>query len=384
MAEEGGVESRTGKVEEVMEGVASIALLPCGSISGHFIQLPHSICYGLHGTELECERECSRGEDYRLIKLTITDFNRKKEQALVVECRGHDAARFHNIDHAHGWEKDVVGMVEQRERKNKIFVSFVCETLKAEKAAEDHIRQFMPKLAGLNAIGMDFEAEETELLQDERMMQSLSSDPAATQSVSADTVRWAPNNAYKQAVGRPEYAGRVRQVGPNVTPVRGTYFSYRPRSQGRPSEGTSRDWAEHARKMEKIQAELQAVRERNDTLEQRMQQFDTMEQRMQQFDAMEQRMQQFEVFMSSMGISQPCLGAQSSPANVGSTSSVSSASAGNAITVGTLSPIGRRLSQHSPVATPSPAIPSLVQQSPVGKNTSGTVPRASQGRPSDL
>jgi hypothetical protein len=33
-----------------MEGVASIALLPCGSISGHFIQLPHSICYGLHGT----------------------------------------------------------------------------------------------------------------------------------------------------------------------------------------------------------------------------------------------------------------------------------------------------------------------------------------------
>lgn len=25
--------------------------------------------------ELACERECSRGEDYRLIKLTITDFN---------------------------------------------------------------------------------------------------------------------------------------------------------------------------------------------------------------------------------------------------------------------------------------------------------------------
>lgn len=27
---------------------------------------------------------------------------RKKEQALVVECRGHDAARFHSIEHAHG------------------------------------------------------------------------------------------------------------------------------------------------------------------------------------------------------------------------------------------------------------------------------------------
>lgn len=32
------------------EGVASIALLPCGSISGHFIHMPLSICYGLHGS----------------------------------------------------------------------------------------------------------------------------------------------------------------------------------------------------------------------------------------------------------------------------------------------------------------------------------------------
>lgn len=34
----------------VREGVASIALLPCGSISGHFVQLPNSICFGLYGT----------------------------------------------------------------------------------------------------------------------------------------------------------------------------------------------------------------------------------------------------------------------------------------------------------------------------------------------
>ncbi|KAL3646515.1 hypothetical protein CASFOL_011695 [Castilleja foliolosa] len=34
-----------------MEGVASIALLPGGSISGHFVQIPHSICYGLHGID---------------------------------------------------------------------------------------------------------------------------------------------------------------------------------------------------------------------------------------------------------------------------------------------------------------------------------------------
>ncbi|MED6181055.1 hypothetical protein PIB30_015973 [Stylosanthes scabra] len=161
---------REEKMEE-MEGVASIALLPSGSISGHFIQLPHSICYGLHGSELPCERECSRGEDYRLIKLTITDFNTKKERDTVVECKGHDAARFNSIDHAHGWEKDVTGMVGQNNGKKRILVSFECQTLKADKAAEEHIRQFMPKLMGLDAVvnigrmtisGLDFGKDEEE------------------------------------------------------------------------------------------------------------------------------------------------------------------------------------------------------------------------------
>ncbi|KAG4969708.1 hypothetical protein JHK85_036129 [Glycine max] len=132
----------------MMEGVASIALLPCGSISGHFIQLPHSICYGLCGTG---------------------SVPTKKEQATVVECKGHDAARFHSIDHAHGWDKDITGMIEPKDGKKRISVSFECETLKAGKAAEDHIRKFMPKLAGLDAVvnigkmtisGLDFGAED--------------------------------------------------------------------------------------------------------------------------------------------------------------------------------------------------------------------------------
>jgi hypothetical protein len=97
----------------------------------------------------------------------------------------------------------------------------------------------------------------------ERMTQNLSSDPAAMQSVSGDTVRWAPNDEYEQAVGRPEYTGRVPQVGPNVTPVHGTCFSYMVRSQGGPSKGTSRDWAEHARKMAEMEMMLQAQREMN-------------------------------------------------------------------------------------------------------------------------
>ncbi|KAG7564053.1 hypothetical protein ISN44_As10g008130 [Arabidopsis suecica] len=173
MDEEEEIEKKKKDEEgEVKEGVASIALLPCGTISGHFIQMPSSICYGLHGTELACETECSRGEDYRLIKLTIIDYyNRKKEQTVVVECKGHDAARINDVEHAHGWEEDVIGLVEEKHGKKKVSISFECETLKADKAAEDHIRQFMPKLAGLDAVinigpmkisGLDFAAVEEE------------------------------------------------------------------------------------------------------------------------------------------------------------------------------------------------------------------------------
>ncbi|XP_062152020.1 uncharacterized protein LOC133860426 [Alnus glutinosa] len=103
-------------------------------------------------------------------------------------------------------------------------------------------------------------------------------------------------------------------------------------------------------------------------MEQRIRQFDAMEQRMRHFDAMEQRMRHFEAFMSSTGLSFVCPGAQqSSPAHVGSTSSVSSAPAGNATTVGSLSPSGQLLSQQSPLGTPSPVTPSLAGQSTVGE-----------------
>jgi hypothetical protein len=112
----------------------------------------------------------------------------------------------------------------------------------------------------------------------ERMTQNLSTDPAATEPVSSDMVRWAPGDAYEQAVGPPEYAGRVRQVGPNVTPVRGTCFSHRARTRGGPAEGTSQLWAAH--KIAELEGIVQAERERAYSMEQRMRRFDAMEQRM--------------------------------------------------------------------------------------------------------
>ncbi|KAF9606498.1 hypothetical protein IFM89_025773 [Coptis chinensis] len=158
------------RMKKVMEGIASIALLPSGCISGHFIHLPDSVCYGLQGTEDVLSVATYALNNYTLVLLQLdemTHFATEKERAVVVECKGHDAARFQNVDQAHGWEEDVTDLVEQKYVKRKLSVSFECETLKAEKEAEDHIRKFMPNLAGLDAVvnvgrmsieGLDFEA----------------------------------------------------------------------------------------------------------------------------------------------------------------------------------------------------------------------------------
>lgn len=76
----GAEEKVEGKVEEMMmmmEGVASIALLPCGSISGHFIQLPHSICYGLCGTGIRACFLCLTNICFLQIMI-----NKKKQSPL--------------------------------------------------------------------------------------------------------------------------------------------------------------------------------------------------------------------------------------------------------------------------------------------------------------
>lgn len=150
-------------------GVASIAILPSGSISGHFVDAQTSQCFGLFGTQISCERECSRGEDYKLINLSILDFNSKKEVQVIVESHGQDAARFQNATDVHGWEEDVMEALHGKASGACVpNIKFECEILKADKDAERHIQKYMPSLAGRGAIvnvgtmdikGLKFETE---------------------------------------------------------------------------------------------------------------------------------------------------------------------------------------------------------------------------------
>jgi hypothetical protein len=101
------------------------------------------------------------------------------------------------------------------------------------------------------------------------MKELIPTDHAASSSVTEGTVRWAPNDAYAQAHGnKPEYAGRVRQVGPNILPVRGSIHSYYTLSQARSqntensmvSQMTDRikeleaEWAQHRAQMDEMLA----------------------------------------------------------------------------------------------------------------------------------
>ncbi|GJN30934.1 hypothetical protein PR202_gb19281 [Eleusine coracana subsp. coracana] len=50
------------------------------------------------------------------------------------------------------WEEDIVGLVEKKHGNRKVLLSFECETLKADKDAEEHITKYMPNLCGLDAV----------------------------------------------------------------------------------------------------------------------------------------------------------------------------------------------------------------------------------------
>jgi hypothetical protein len=84
------------------------------------------------------------------------------------------------------------------------------------------------------------------------MLELMSNDLAAISSVTEGTVRWCPGDAYSQALGnKAEYAGRVRQVGPGILPVRGsTQTYYTPSQSWTQNTGDLSHMAERIRELE--------------------------------------------------------------------------------------------------------------------------------------
>ncbi|XP_059441984.1 uncharacterized protein LOC132174328 [Corylus avellana] len=119
----------------------------------------------------------------------------------------------------------------------------------------------------------------------EMMRELIPTNPAASSSVTEGTVKRAPNDAYAQAHGnKPEYAGRVRQAGSNILPVRGSICSYYTPSQAR-SENTRHSMisqetldgaleAERAKHKEEIDALVAVNNARQATFDARLRQIE--------------------------------------------------------------------------------------------------------------
>jgi hypothetical protein len=87
-------------------------------------------------------------------------------------------------------------------------------------------------------------------------------DPAASSSVTQGMVLLTPNGAYAQAHShKPEFVGRVRQVGPNVLHVRGTIHSYYTPSQNPRHATVSQEFIDRALEAKRAghKAEMDAV-----------------------------------------------------------------------------------------------------------------------------
>ena len=83
------------------------------------------------------------------------------------------------------------------------------------------------------------------------MLELMPNDLTAVQSVTEGTVRWCPGDAYSQALGNKlEYAGRVRQAGPGIRPVRGSTRTYYTPSQPRSQNTSDSHMAERIRELE--------------------------------------------------------------------------------------------------------------------------------------
>jgi hypothetical protein len=98
------------------------------------------------------------------------------------------------------------------------------------------------------------------------MLELMPNDPVAVLSVTEGTVKWCPGDAYSQALGnKPEYAGRVRQVGPGPLPVRGSTRTYYTPSQSW-TQNTS-DSSHMAERIRELETERDQQRARIQELE---------------------------------------------------------------------------------------------------------------------
>ncbi len=111
-------------------GTAVLALLPDGHISGHLLDANHNACFGIMGSQLTAERECTRDVEWKLLHVTIINFRTKREVSFPAERTAADAATIQAPLHMHGDEQQVIEALQGHSTiATGVELKFQCETI---------------------------------------------------------------------------------------------------------------------------------------------------------------------------------------------------------------------------------------------------------------
>jgi len=109
-------------------GTAVLALLPDGHISGHLLDANHNACFGIMGSQLTAERECTRDVELKLLHVTIINFRTNREVSFPAERTAADAATIQTPLQLHGDEQQVIEAL-QGHPTTGVELKFQCATI---------------------------------------------------------------------------------------------------------------------------------------------------------------------------------------------------------------------------------------------------------------
>ncbi|KAK9812742.1 hypothetical protein WJX72_002899 [[Myrmecia] bisecta] len=131
--------------------ICYLAFLPDGRLSGHMVDSRTHKTYGVLGMEVWSERECMRDAEWKLLQISVINFDSQEEVRLLAERTGGDAAKLHAPVEPHGVEEELLQECSEG-CDAAACLDFTCDTIMADKAAEAHLHRFNRSLCRQDAV----------------------------------------------------------------------------------------------------------------------------------------------------------------------------------------------------------------------------------------
>jgi hypothetical protein len=138
-----------------LQGVAHIALLPSGNISGHIVDSHSKVCYGFTGRQVLSQSSCFRDLEWSLLRMAIQRFDCALSLETYAEHSGGDMAKISPADYDNEDVEEVVRSSKRDEFEEAdlgVRVSFAAGQLLAGEAAEQQLAKFQSRLLGKDAV----------------------------------------------------------------------------------------------------------------------------------------------------------------------------------------------------------------------------------------